>query len=218
MTHFVFDYDGTLARSDKTADGPLKEFSEQKGLCYNAAKLSMGYMDPERFDLGWGLPHAQQAVVLSEYYSFAIARFEDYPNTHPYLFDGVIEMLDELSQHNTLYIATARDRKTASLSIHNNQIEHYFAGIVTYNCMSDLGLQIKPSRDMITHLENNYGLCTKNAVMIGDTEHDIMMAQNAGLKSIAITHGNHSKDMLKEMKPDYMVDNIPQLHRLLLTL
>jgi phosphoglycolate phosphatase len=52
-------------------------------------------------------------------------------------------------------------------------------------------------------------------VMVGDTTHDIFMAQNAGVHSIAVTYGAHSRQELDAARPSFLVESVDDLHRLL---
>ena len=47
--------------------------------------------------------------------------------------------------------------------------------------------------------------------MVGDTEFDILMARNAGTKSIAVTYGAHLPPKLLAAKPDLIVDSTEEL-------
>ncbi len=52
-------------------------------------------------------------------------------------------------------------------------------------------------------------------VMIGDTSHDIHMAQNAGCDSIAVSYGAHTLQEISKAKPSYIARNVTELGHLL---
>ena len=52
--------------------------------------------------------------------------------------------------------------------------------------------------------------------MIGDTTHDLTMANAAGVASAAITHGAHEHEALADCKPLVMVDDVQGLRNWLL--
>ncbi len=54
------------------------------------------------------------------------------------------------------------------------------------------------------------------AIMIGDTSHDIQMAQAAGMDSIAVTYGAHTAQELVASKPTLIAHTPAQLHGFLL--
>ena len=51
--------------------------------------------------------------------------------------------------------------------------------------------------------------------MIGDTEMDILAAKNAGVRSVAVTWGNRTREFLEKYQPDYIVNSPVQLESLL---
>jgi len=41
----------------------------------------------------------------------------------------------------------------------------------------------------------------EKTVMVGDTTHDLQMAVNAGVNSVAVTYGAHPRDQLLALQP-----------------
>ena len=54
--------------------------------------------------------------------------------------------------------------------------------------------------------------------MVGDHKHDICGAKDNGLKSVAVTYGYGDKIELKNSQPNYIVNNVEQLKKLLISL
>jgi phosphoglycolate phosphatase len=48
--------------------------------------------------------------------------------------------------------------------------------------------------------------------MIGDTTHDLQMAENAGTGAIAVEYGAHESADLHAMKPLFSAKTVPELH------
>ena len=51
----------------------------------------------------------------------------------------------------------------------------------------------------------------RRTVMIGDTTHDLMMANNAGASGIAVEYGAHPVQQLQACRPVFSAKNIPEL-------
>jgi phosphoglycolate phosphatase len=49
--------------------------------------------------------------------------------------------------------------------------------------------------------------------MIGDTTHDLLMANNAGTAGIAVEYGAHPVQQLEACRPLYSAKNVPELHQ-----
>jgi phosphoglycolate phosphatase len=52
-----------------------------------------------------------------------------------------------------------------------------------------------------------------NAIIVGDTKTEIMAGKKLGLKTVAITSGMTSKDVLEKYKPDYLIKNISEIRK-----
>ena len=56
------------------------------------------------------------------------------------------------------------------------------------------------------------GVDYKDAVMIGDTTFDIEMGKAINMDTIAVTWGAHTKEMLRQSDPTYIIDSFSELH------
>jgi phosphoglycolate phosphatase len=74
----------------------------------------------------------------------------------------------------------------------------------------------KPDPEMLNSILAELDIAPHEAIMIGDTSHDLKMAQNAGVDSIGVTFGVHNKQVLEQYSPKATVDSLSELHRLLL--
>ena len=68
---------------------------------------------------------------------------------------------------------------------------------------------------MLEEILNELGLDAGEAVMIGDTEFDILMAKNLQMDSIAVSYGVHERKRLLSCAPAVIVDTIDELHQYL---
>lgn len=62
----------------------------------------------------------------------------------------------------------------------------------------------------IKEVEKHYSISPDPSrfIILGDTPRDIMCAQNAGMKCVAVTTGSYSRDELSEHQPDLIVDSL----------
>jgi phosphoglycolate phosphatase len=58
----------------------------------------------------------------------------------------------------------------------------------------------------------------KNTIYVGDEVRDIEAARKAGVKIIAVSWGFNDKEALKRAKPDYLVETVAELRKLLIEL
>jgi phosphoglycolate phosphatase len=58
-------------------------------------------------------------------------------------------------------------------------------------------------------------LSNKEVIYIGDMVSDIETSRNANVKIISVTWGWSSKEELKKAKPDWIVDDPKELHKVI---
>lgn len=64
---------------------------------------------------------------------------------------------------------------------------------------------------MLEEIIEQFAVDPERTLMIGDTTHDLLMAQNAGAKGLGITHGAHPVSAPLDCAPVGMVNSIPNL-------
>ena len=73
----------------------------------------------------------------------------------------------------------------------------------------------KPHPLMLEEIFDELMVAPAECVMIGDTSHDIQMAQNAGWDSIAVSYGAHTLQEISKAEPSYIAHNVTELGHLL---
>ena len=192
----VFDWDGTLMDSTSAIVKSLQD---------SAADLGLPTPDKKKAAhvIGLGLREALETVlpdVSPEYYPKLIERYRTHflkNSVSLSLFDGVREMLDDLkNQDYFLAVATGKSRAGLNRAIDEVGLQGYFDASRTAD-----ETHSKPHPAMLLELTEQLGEPMKRTVMIGDTTHDLLMANNAGASGIAVQYGAHSPKELQLMHP-----------------
>ena len=124
----------------------------------------------------------------------------DYLPKHNHLFDGVLELLEELNEKYQLHIITNGFKEVQTLKLQNSKIEHYFK---TMTSSEAAGVK-KPDSKIFHHALNVAAATVTESIMVGDTyEADIVGAQNIGMQTICF---NYHKTVLKA--DEVVVDDI----------
>lgn len=193
----IFDWDGTLM--DSTAQ------------IINCMQLTISRMSVEprsdgeiRNIIGLGLEEAihslyprsttqfinQAALVYRDYYLFK-------DKTPSPLFAGVIDMLDELrEQEYMLAIATGKSRRGLDKGLDETALHDYFP--IT-RCADET--RSKPDPQMLNEILTDYNSDKSIALMVGDSEYDLQMANNVQMDSLAVSYGVHSLERLLKQQP-----------------
>jgi phosphoglycolate phosphatase len=204
----VFDWDGTLMDSTATIVKSIQAAARDLGLPIPSREAASHV-------IGLGLTEAMQAVlgpdVDPKYYPRMVERYRYHYLTKDHeltLFDGVPEMLEALTQQGYfLAVATGKSRVGLNRALNAAKLLTTFAAT---RCADETFS--KPHPAMLQELTRELGQDLKRTVMIGDTTHDLLMAQNAGAAGIAVEYGAHPVDQLTACQPIFSAKNVPELH------
>jgi pyrophosphatase PpaX len=126
---------------------------------------------------------------------------------------GVERCLQELSKRGIrLACQTGMKFGEASTILGHFNLLSYFPIIITLDDVKNP----RPDPEAIYLTLMRLGITDKSRCLyIGDTFTDIRFARNAGVKIACTTTGAQKREILEKEKPDYIVDNITEILRLL---
>lgn len=206
----IFDLDGTVVDSQSNIVRAVKEVA-----------LALGVAEP---------PSAQIPLVIGLSLDEALLRlFPDIePDTHQRmeatyrkiftglrsspdydepLFPGTLEAFDALAQEGYLLgIATGKAQRGVDHLLKRHGLEGRFVTMQTPDTAPG-----KPHPGMIHNALGETGVLPENAVMIGDTSFDILMAVAAQIPSIGVSWGNHPPEDLVKAGAHGMIDHLDEL-------
>ena len=108
-----------------------------------------------------------------------------YPNAR-----RVLQGLHDTSQ-SLLGVATGKSRRGLDVLLHEHELVHFFVTLQTADTHPS-----KPHPARLQAALDEAGIEAQNAVMIGDTQFDLEMAQASGLHSIGAIWGYHVSSRL----------------------
>ena len=113
------------------------------------------------------------------------------------LFQGVPDLLATLKS-NGYQLAVATGKKQSSLR--QSMLETGIADWFSVTRSADKTAS-KPDPLMIDEIVAELGISKHRTLMVGDSIHDMQLAQNAGVASVAVTCGAHSAAVLQTYQP-----------------
>jgi phosphoglycolate phosphatase len=130
----------------------------------------------------------------------------------PTMFDNALELVSTLNTRDMfLGVATGKSRKGLNKVLKATGLgEQFHATRCADECHS------KPHPQMLEELMDYTGVLPHQTLMIGDTEFDMQMANNAGADCLAISHGAHDQETLLACKPQALVHNLFEVENWLL--
>ncbi|MDP1997017.1 MAG: HAD-IA family hydrolase [Gallionella sp.] len=202
----VFDWDGTVMDSTAVIAGSIQAACRDLGLAIpgdEAARhvIGLGLVQALRHAVP-DAPESMYEPLVARYRHHFLAQDQAIP-----LFDGARETIAEL--HDAGYrlgVATGKSRAGLDRALESTGMKQYFHATRT----ADLTFS-KPDPAMLFELMDELAVSTGRMLMIGDTTHDVQMAQNAGVDAVAIGHGAHPAEQLRALAPLALVQDFAGL-------
>jgi len=204
----VFDWDGTLMDSTKTIIRCIQVAAQDMGLPIPSVKNAS-------YVIGLSMADAMKVAMPDidpHLYPKVIERYRHHyfnQDNDLVLFDGVNEMLTDLSQQGYfLAVATGKSRVGLNRALNASGLLTLFDAT---RCADETFS--KPNPAMLYELTRELGQNLKRTVMIGDTSHDLLMAANAGADAIGVNYGAHEHGILQDQNPVFIADSVSTLHQ-----
>lgn len=123
-------------------------------------------------------------------------------------FVGIADSLQQMRANKTLLaVATGKSRYGLDRAMGHANLNAMFDSTRTADETAG-----KPDPKMLYEILEEFNMQPDQVLMVGDTTHDVDMAHNAGVDSLAVTYGAHDPDTLKKSKPTQIVDTVSDLH------
>jgi phosphoglycolate phosphatase len=202
----IFDWDGTLMDSTAAIAEALQ------GACGDLG-LRVPTEQEARHIIGLGLDDAMRALlpeVAPAIYPRIVERYREHflaRDAATRLFPGASGAIRSLHEAgHLLAIATGKSRRGLGRALRSTGLEPFFH---LTRC-ADEGYT-KPDPEMLRCLLADLGVDAGNAVVIGDTTHDLRMANAAGIDAVGVAYGAHPRDELLECRPVACFDRHDEL-------
>lgn len=207
----VFDLDGTLVETAPDLVDTLNFVFEREGIPpvpFDEARTFVGH--GARAMITRGLD-AEGRTVTPQILDKLFNDFIDYYTAHvadrSHPFPGVIDALDALSKRgHRLAVCTNKFEKQSRLLLDALEMTSHFATIVG----QDTFKIAKPDPEVLRRTILAAGGDPAHAIMIGDSETDILTARAAELPVVAVDFG-YSQAPVSEYRPDRLISHFAQL-------
>ncbi len=202
----IFDWDGTLMDSETQIVHAMTAAIQDMQLEKRSA-------DQCRNIIGLGLKEAVDTLYPGRDSAFRELFVERYRHhwfsiAHTSeLFPGATETLHLLKEAGLLLaVATGKGRAGLDKVLDTTGLQTLFAAT---RCSDET--QSKPHPQMLLEILAQLQVEPGQALMIGDTEYDLLMATNAGVSPVAVSYGVHDRERLLQHRPLVCLDNISEL-------
>ena len=127
------------------------------------------------------------------------------------LFDGAIELLENLQGRIKIALATMSSRKVVDKLLSEKRIGGYFDVVVS----ADEIFKPKPDPEVFLVSATKLGVKPEDCVVVEDSVFGVRAAKAAKMKCIAVSSGAYSWEELQEENPDLMINSLVEKERIL---
>src|SRR5258707_8268222 len=196
MALILFDFDGVLA---DTLDDLLQfsqEICSELGVLHNVVKEDISTLEAMSFaNIG-----RQMEVPESLIEEFVRRSLEKVANkkSPPCIFKGLTEVVRDLSTRHILGIVTTNSSPNVKAFLIEHGLEDCIRAIY--------GVDLPGTKaEKISQARSQFAAAGEAVFMIGDSASDIRSASEASVKSIGVSWGHQSMEMLIRAKANYIV-------------
>lgn len=209
----IFDLDGTLIDTIGDIGNSANSVLEDYGYPIHSIEeyklmVGHGFMNLVKKAMPSGLDDDVYEEALSKFRYYYDQLYMD--TTHPY--DGIENLLVELQNKGIKLAVNSNKQDDYTKSL----IEHCFENIDFVAVIgSREGVPNKPDPTTALEIVDIMGLTKDKVLYVGDSETDIMTGKNADLKTIGVSWGFRSIEVLKEVNADAIINKAEELIRYL---
>ena len=206
IRHICFDLDGTLIDSYqtiyKTTVKTLRHLKIEEPVVEMEFHKRIGHHFLHIFnDLNIPVTDIEEFIDIYKGYYFD---FIDDSVVYP----GVEKVLKELHRNRIkISLLTTKGQDQAEKIIDHFNLRKYFSLVMGRR----KELPIKPSPESLHFICNELQVDESATMMVGDAELDINCGKNAGALSCAVTYGYRTVDMLRSVNPDFIINDIEEI-------
>jgi phosphoglycolate phosphatase len=202
-----FDWDGTLFDSTAIIAGCIQQAIVDVGGApptrEQAAHVIGLALVPALARAAPDVPREKYGELATHYRRHYLARQHEVS-----LFAGVLPMLADLRARGWLLaVATGKSRRGLDDVLAASELRGVFDGTRTADETAG-----KPDPLMLLELMEEFAVPPARTLMIGDTTHDLEMAQNAGCASVGVSYGAHAHENFDTYRPLAVAHSVNELH------
>lgn len=202
----IFDMDGTLIDSGDAITNTVNFVRTNIGLTAMPKNELLSNMNnpninSAEFFYGTSEFTDEQTELFGKYYDQNCVKDIS-------LYDGIKELLENISEYFTLSIATNASVEFAKKMIEHLNIDHHFDYIVGSNEVSTP----KPHPEMLLNTLEALQIQNKHSILVGDSNKDKKAAEACDMDYLLVNWG------FSQHKQDNVISNSMELYKKLLTL
>ncbi len=146
--------------------------------------------------------------LVEESLALFLEAYADCASDGAVLYPGVREFLEALQQRQIpMAIVTNKPARFVPEILASLQLDGCFELVVGGDCLASR----KPHPEPLLHAVRHFEVAPEQALMIGDSCHDVQAARRALMPVAAVTYGYNHGEPIAASSPDWVVDSCMEL-------
>ena len=208
---YLFDIDGTLLDSAADICGSVQQVlsaTDCQPVTFDYLKSYIGLHLLDLFqDIFPNYTPGQHDELIRQYRAIYPAR----GHKQTQVFPGVREGLAELKSSDLrLAVVTGKAQDGADSTVAAAGLKDVIDVVLGYTSVANP----KPAPDIALLALEKLGAGAPEAVIVGDSTHDLEMARRAGVRPIAVTYGALPETVLRAAAPTWVAHSFPEVVRI----
>lgn len=204
----LFDLDGTLIDTNEliisTYLHTLEKYYPGK---YERADV-LPFLGPTLHEVFGAMDPEKVEEMVLDYRTYNLANHDSLVKE----FVGVMETIETLKKKGyKLAIVTTKREDVAFKGLRLMKLDQFFDVMIAYDHVK----KVKPDPEPIFLALEKLDSKPEETLMVGDNFHDVLAGKNAGTKTAGVAWTIKGRDYLAKYEPDYMLENMTDLLRIL---
>ncbi|GIP34283.1 pyrophosphatase PpaX [Paenibacillus sp. J2TS4] len=142
--------------------------------------------------------------LVEKYRHYNVTRHDDLTTEFPYVKEVIAQLYEDGIR---MGVVTTKMKDTAYKGLELFDLDPYMQVVVALNDVK----AAKPDPEGILLAMRELGADPQSTLMVGDSQYDIMAAQNAGIRAAGVAWSIKGREFLSQFNPDYMLNDIREL-------
>ncbi len=205
----IFDLDGTLLNTLGTYSHIMNELLKKNNFPVHTMKNYRDFIGngaKNFITLSIPFEHRNEDLIEHLLHEFHL-QYKDIYTQHSEIYVGIIDVLIDIQSTGTILALLSNKLHDLTLKC----ASHFFPNIKFSHIIGQSDKYKKPDPSGILELSKLLKIPLDQLVFVGDTDVDVITAQNAGIDSIAVTWGFRDEKSLISLSPNYMIRSPKEL-------
>jgi pyrophosphatase PpaX len=204
----LFDLDGTLIDTNELIISTYLHTLEKYFPGKYTREDVLPFLGPTLHEVFEKMDPDRVEEMVLDYRTFNLANHDALVKE----FVGVMETIETLKEKGyKLAIVTTKREDVAFKGLRLMKLDPFFDVMIAYDHVK----KVKPDPEPIFLALEKLGSKPEEALMVGDNFHDVLAGKNAGTKTAGVAWSIKGREYLAKYEPDFMLENMTDLLRIL---